>query len=87
MAWKNPTSFDEAETALDGGKLYGAAGGKKYWLARRNGKTKRWKKSPGIARIPIKMGLRMTAAIELFSQFDHLRIADSREEAEGPNEV
>jgi hypothetical protein len=80
--WRNPTSFAECETALDTGKLYAAAGSNRYWLARRNGATKRWKRDATRFRIPIKYGFRGTGRIEHITDWQYLRIADSREEAE-----
>ena len=84
--WKNPTSREEIETALDAGRLYVQAGVGKFWLARRNGKTQTWKTRPDHFGIPVKYGFSGGAA-----RIDHLalvrfpscfRIANSREAAE-----
>ena len=82
--WRNPTSLAECETALDNGKLYVPVGGGKFWLARRNGATKRY---PSRFRVPIKYGFRETGTIEYSVHFMLLRIANSREEAESDRQA
>lgn len=57
--------LDDIEQALDNGRLWVAVKGAKtgWWLARRNGMTKLWKRSPNRFRIPLKAGFRLTGAI------------------------
>ncbi len=86
MTWRNPHCIRDAEKALDEGKLYTAMSGGKFWLARRNGKTQTWKRDQERIRIPVKCGFRLCGELShiTFSPRDLWRIADSREEAEGP---
>ncbi len=46
------------ETALDAGRIRAKTAQGRYWLVRRNGKTKTWKTRPGEFHIPIKIGFR-----------------------------
>jgi hypothetical protein len=72
------------EQSLDAGNVYVAAGGGRYWLARRNGATKFWKTRPLDWSVPIKYGLKECARVthENFNS-DLVRVASSRDEAEG----
>jgi hypothetical protein len=83
MAYFNPTTRDDIETALDAGGLYVAMGNGRWWPLRRNGATKLWKKDAARFRIPVKAGLRTYAAITETYPLSALRIAHSREAAEG----
>ena len=49
------TTFTEAETALDRGRLQ-VLGRNGWYDIRRNGATKRWKRQPHRASIPVKLG-------------------------------
>ena len=53
------------EQALDSGRLFVlvSAANDRWWKARRNGMTKRWKRQPQRFRIPIKAGFKLTGAI------------------------
>jgi hypothetical protein len=53
----DPT-LDEIEYALDHGMLWVLVGSGRYWLARRNGATKRWKREPDRFELPVKSGMR-----------------------------
>src|ERR1700722_3071203 len=77
--WRSPTTRQEIEDALDGRALYAAVNTGKWWLARRNGKTQTWKRSPERFRIPIKFGFRGTAALDEFyvANTQYLRVAAS----------
>lgn len=48
----------EIERALDSSQLWVAINNGSYWVARRNGATRLWVKSPWRFRIPFKYGLR-----------------------------
>lgn len=52
------TTLQEIENALDHGALFASMTGGKWWLARRNGKTKLWKREPARFRIPFKVGFK-----------------------------
>lgn len=79
-----PTTLQEVETALDGGRLYGCANSNRavWWKLRRNGQTKKWKTRPDDFRIPVKMGLRTCGQVtpDTIALF---RIADSPADAAG----
>lgn len=49
---------ENLETLLDGGLLFVAITNGRWWQARRNGKTQRWKTRPGHFRVPVKYGFR-----------------------------
>lgn len=49
---------------LNSGMLYAHMLGGKWWRVRRNGKTQTWKRDASRIRIPVKMGLKVCAAIE-----------------------
>jgi hypothetical protein len=72
------------EQSLAAGNVYVAAGGGRYWLARRNGATKFWKTRPLDWSVPIKYGLREWARVthENFNS-DLVRVASSRDEESG----
>jgi hypothetical protein len=86
MTWRNPINRADIEQALDTGQLFMdvtlRAGPPRFWLIRRNGQTKTWKRSPDWFRIPVKYGFKG------YDQIDHnypkelMRIANSRQEAE-----
>ncbi len=80
--WRNPIDKADYEQALDAGKLYAKATAGAWWLARRNGRTKLWKRTPDKYRIPIKTGLRQHQEITHLSNVENFRIADSRVAAE-----
>jgi hypothetical protein len=72
------------EESLAAGNVYVCVGNGRFWLARRNGATKFWKTRPLDWMVPVKMGLRAHAQITHESfQLDLVRIATSRDEAEG----
>jgi hypothetical protein len=80
--WVNLTSRAQIESALDKQMLYVALNNGKFWLARRNGATRTWKRSPERFYIPIKYGFRGYISIDEHSGRMLLRIATSRENAE-----
>ena len=53
----------EIETALDAGHLWVAITNGKWWVARRNGATQRWKRDEARFRIPFKYGLKNYGAL------------------------
>ena len=53
-----PLNQHAVEQALDAGHLWVLMANKRWWLARRNGRTQTWKTRPGEFRIPVMMGLR-----------------------------
>lgn len=55
-----PSSRQEAETALDAGKLFVQMTRERFWQARRNGATQTWKTRPDDFHIPLKVGFRST---------------------------
>jgi hypothetical protein len=57
------TSFIECETALDRGELQ-VLGHRGWYDVRRNGATKRWKRSPHRASIPVKIGFKECGRLE-----------------------
>lgn len=82
MAWRHPVNLMDIEAALLDRKLYISARAETWWLVRRNGKT--WiDKKKDRWRIPLKAGLKFTCAVDETSDLIALRIAASREEAEG----
>lgn len=85
--WVNPTHMTDLQHALDFGMLYVPMLTGRYWLARRNGATRTWKRDPKRFRIPVKYGFRGCSAITETTDMTLLRIAASREDAEyGRNE-
>ncbi len=64
----------EIEAALDAHEVWAAMHGGKYWLTRRNGKTKIWKTRPDDFYIPVKAGLRSYGVIDQDSNIE--RISD-----------
>jgi hypothetical protein len=79
----SPKTLAEIEQALDSHTLFTAMAPGKWWLLRRNGATKRWKRSPERFTIPIKFGFRGAGAImETTDKQLYLRIAASRADAE-----
>lgn len=80
--FRNPINLADIEAALDGHSLYVAAGQGRFYLARRNGQTKRWKREPDRFRLPIKYGFKSCAAIEHDTDRTLMRIAASRDDAE-----
>ena len=63
-AWPQPATLEEAEAALGAGRLFVFMAHGRYWLARRGGATKLWKRDPARFRVPIKAGFRARGAIE-----------------------
>lgn len=59
------TKFAEAERALDNHTLQ-ALGHRGWYDVRRNGATKRWKRNPHRAELPVKVGLREAFRLEFF---------------------
>lgn len=57
-------TLEQIEAALGSGKLWVSMNPRAYWRARRNGKTRRWVRSPGRFEIPIKMGLKGYGCID-----------------------
>lgn len=55
---------DNVEQLLDARRIEVSVGGGHWWVVRRNGATKLWKKSPERIRIPIKAGFRDTGVID-----------------------
>ena len=51
------------EELLDHGQLYIAMRNGRWWRLRRNGQTKRWKRSPIRISLPVKAGLRLCTRI------------------------
>lgn len=89
MAWKNPTTVEELDAALDASKLYVAVSrgprtqaARSWWGCRRNGKTRRWKNDAKRFYIPFKYGLYGYGNIDQDADLTLYRIADSRGEAE-----
>lgn len=66
--YRSKLGFDvtmkDIDEVLDAGELEIAVAGGRWWTARRNGRTKRWKRDPSRIRVPIKYGLYGYAAIE-----------------------
>jgi hypothetical protein len=58
----SPT-LNDLEYALDKHWLWAHMRNGNYWLCRRNGATKRWKRDPERFRVPVKFGLKGTDAI------------------------
>lgn len=72
------------EQSLAAGNVYVHVGGERYWQARRSGKTKFWPSRPLEFSVPIKMGFRDHARVTHNEyKTDSVRIATSRDEAEG----
>lgn len=61
---------DNVDRLLDSGRLAvsvwvpSARGHVRWWIARRNGETRRWKRDPKRIRIPFKAGMHVYGAIE-----------------------
>lgn len=85
VAWINPETLENIEEALDKRMLYVAIGKtvpiQRYWLVRRNGRTKLWKTSARF-RIPFKAGLKVYGIIDETTDLTNFRVANSREDAE-----
>jgi hypothetical protein len=58
------TNFTAAEAALDLGKLQVLGHRGRWYDCRRNGQTKRWKRNPHRASIPVKVGFREAFRLE-----------------------
>lgn len=54
---------EEIEKALDEGRLWMQVRGGRWWICRRNGKTRTWKRTVFRFEIPIKAGLKVTGRI------------------------
>jgi hypothetical protein len=61
------TTQQEAEEALDGGRLWVEMSNGKKYVMRRNGKTKTWKTRPGEYSIPYKATFKATGRIDPYS--------------------
>jgi hypothetical protein len=61
--WQTPANREQAEAALDAGRLYMPMRPGNPWQARRNGATKTWKRDPARFRIPVTVGFRTYFAI------------------------
>jgi hypothetical protein len=83
LKWHNPTNLNEIELALDHGNLFIAMSNGRFWLCRRNGSTKLWKRDLTRFRLPIKFGLKGTGQIDEATELKHFRVAQCREDAEG----
>lgn len=59
------TNVDRAnfEATLDAGNLFAAMRNGAWWRLRRNGRTQTWKRDATRIRVPVKAGLKSTAAI------------------------
>lgn len=51
------------EAELSGRRVYVEMSHGRYWQVRRNGATKRWKKTPNRFAIPVKAGMKIYATI------------------------
>ena len=80
--WANPANLMDIEKALDARCLYIAITNGRWWLARRNGATRKWVTRPDEYRVPIKYGLRGAGGITHDTSMDLMRIAGTREDAE-----
>ena len=56
-------TLQEVEHALSHGYLWMRLNSGKYWVCRRNGATKRWKRHPSDWEIPVKAGLKICARV------------------------
>jgi hypothetical protein len=84
MAYRLAVNRHDFEQSLAAGNVYVHVGGGRYWLARRDGKTKFWKTRPLEWVVPIKMGYRDHARVSHIDfHTDAVRVAASRDEAEG----
>ena len=63
-SWAIPQTRADVEAALDGGKLFLAMQGGRWWKARRNGATKLWKREPDRFVIPVKAGFKATGRVD-----------------------
>ena len=59
-----PITRDNVEELLDQGLLYALMNTGRWWQIRRNGKTRRWKRSPNRFEIPTKAGLKACGTID-----------------------
>lgn len=55
---------DNFESALDSGNLFAAMNSGRWWQMRRNGRTQTWKRDASRIRVPFKVGLKGTGAID-----------------------
>lgn len=85
MAYRVPNKRQEAEKALDDGRLFVQMASGVWWVMRRNGSTKTWQKRPWLFRIPFKAGMRSYGYVTE-TNFLSFRIAASPEEARADNE-
>jgi hypothetical protein len=82
MAYRNPVNQFDIEEALDKGYLFVAMASGSWWKLRRNGATRKWKRTPDRFEIPCKMGFRGHVTLDHATPNDCLRIAANRNEAE-----
>jgi hypothetical protein len=66
-AWRVPADLGELEAALDVGRLHVRMNHGAWWIVRRNGKTRRWARTPERWRVPIRVGLHETGAAEPYN--------------------
>lgn len=66
-----PVTHENVEHLLDSGLLYVGINNGAWWLARRNGKTKKWRKEPERYEIPYKVGFRRTGRLSQVSINDN----------------
>jgi hypothetical protein len=83
MSWTNPIDQFEIEAALDEGRLYLAMSNGSWYILRRNGRTKTWRRSAERFYIPVKWGMYGYGVIDEGMPKANLRIAESRSAAEG----
>lgn len=83
MAYTVPKTRAEIEAALDSCRLFVAMDRGAWWQLRRNGTTRVWARQPGSYRIPCKVGFRGFVQITQDYPTGLLRVADTREQAEG----
>lgn len=57
-------TLSDLETALDMGHLWAKTAKDRWWLCRRNGKTKLWKRTPDRFELPFKAGFRSCGRID-----------------------
>ena len=80
--YRVPGNRADIEMALDTSRLYVNVGRGKWWLCRRNGATKTWKRDAARYYIPFKAGFRDYGNVTEGSRLDVFRIATSRDDAE-----
>lgn len=84
--WRNPIDCKDIEDHLERGMLFVRADKNVYYEARRNGRTKVWKRDPSRFSIPIKFAWSGHGYLDEKTQKPFMRIASSRKLAESDNE-